>query len=473
MNNIYIPQEIKFGLKSREDTFDGKLSFVIYKDSKNKWAQEKSWNNWRDNQLGEFIYHNKPRSGFIIHRTENRYNDFSGKNTMIRIYHPEGYEFEISPSNLCSIISHSNISHSYIDQECVLGWNKGSLVVIPTNSEIYINANHNTEIKNKSFKDDLKIGSLYITKNQEQLLYIGRHDFFYYTTNFDFNNTHQYAQTSQKKHIAVNLKNNDYVILNKAHIFKESNSTDSISLAQFQKQFLESIYSKSYKPNKNEATHLQKDVFLNQLLGAIFFQTHPQPFSPELIAKNATIRTISSIFTHQFQYFDNQPSLLVNQYHEKENCTYLFSPVITNNYDTEISSKNSLLYMKRAAYHSFISSLSVYYTHVIPSCDITQSEAEIKFNYDYSFNNYYSYPSVLRDIRQYLYDTLCHHLNLNNEKSYLPKFHEHLISDQQLLDFLNYLQVNFIKDIKQKYPEIIDNIYVLDKPQTMAEIKSI
>ena len=44
--NIYIPKLCKAGFQEREDTFSGFLAYVIYKDDKNKWRKEPSWESW-------------------------------------------------------------------------------------------------------------------------------------------------------------------------------------------------------------------------------------------------------------------------------------------------------------------------------------------------------------------------------------------------------------------------------------------
>ena len=45
-SKIFIPTKIKVGFQKREDTYTGKLGYVIYHDGK-VWRKEKSWENWR------------------------------------------------------------------------------------------------------------------------------------------------------------------------------------------------------------------------------------------------------------------------------------------------------------------------------------------------------------------------------------------------------------------------------------------
>ncbi len=39
--NIFIPKKLKVGYQYRDDTFTGKLAYVIYYDEKNKLRKEK------------------------------------------------------------------------------------------------------------------------------------------------------------------------------------------------------------------------------------------------------------------------------------------------------------------------------------------------------------------------------------------------------------------------------------------------
>lgn len=172
---IFIPKKVKVGYRSRNDTFTGKLAYVNYLNDKNKWALEKSWQGWISEPKVDF-YDNTAMTGFIIHRSQTRYASFSGKSVNIRIFHPNGFEFEISPDNLCSILSHSDVSHSYINQECILGWEDGRVLLLPTNSDIYLKAISDTKSKLSKFEGTFEVGSVYATKTKmkHKVIYLGK-----------------------------------------------------------------------------------------------------------------------------------------------------------------------------------------------------------------------------------------------------------------------------------------------------------
>lgn len=45
---IFIPKKINVGFQKRDDTYTGKLAYIIYYDETGKLRKETSWNGWRD-----------------------------------------------------------------------------------------------------------------------------------------------------------------------------------------------------------------------------------------------------------------------------------------------------------------------------------------------------------------------------------------------------------------------------------------
>lgn len=175
-SNLFIPKKIKVGFQKRQDTFTGKLGFVIYQDEKNAWRQEKTWNNWRSSEIQEVELDNLPISGFMLNRDIQRDNyHFGSGRSVIRVYHPEGFEFEIDCSNLLGILANCDISKRDILQKCVFAWSAGKLLLLPVNSVEYEESVKYTEKQSKTFnKEDLKEGCTYVRKkNAQPLIYIG------------------------------------------------------------------------------------------------------------------------------------------------------------------------------------------------------------------------------------------------------------------------------------------------------------
>ena len=103
--SIFIPETCRVGFKERQDTFTGKLAYVIYYDADKKLRKEVSWKGWRDEKIDAFDFPNEPTSGFVLNKGIRRFNwsGFGTSRSMIRIYDPRGIEFEITPENLIGL----------------------------------------------------------------------------------------------------------------------------------------------------------------------------------------------------------------------------------------------------------------------------------------------------------------------------------------------------------------------------------
>ena len=175
-NNLFIPKKIKVGFQNRSDTYTGKLGYVIYQDEKGEWRKEKSWNSWRDKNIQEVEFDNKPINGFVLNKGVRRvsYHWGSGR-SVIRVYDSRDFEFEVSVDNLLGILTHSDVSKREIVEEMVFAWSGTELVLLPVNSEAYqeslkFTANQGKKISTK----DLKPGFRYTNKKSgKEYIYIG------------------------------------------------------------------------------------------------------------------------------------------------------------------------------------------------------------------------------------------------------------------------------------------------------------
>lgn len=200
-NNLFIPKKIKVGFQNRSDTYTGKLGYVIYEDEKGVWRKESSWNSWRDKNIQEVEFDNKPVNGFILNKGLQRvsYHWGSGR-SVIRVYDSRGFEFEVSVDNLLGILTHSDVSKREIVEEMVFAWAGKELVLLPVNSEAYqeslkFTANQDKKLSTK----DLKPGFRYKNKkNGKEFVYIGFYNWWDWSTKtyLDISNVNK-----GKKHI--------------------------------------------------------------------------------------------------------------------------------------------------------------------------------------------------------------------------------------------------------------------------------
>ncbi len=182
MADLYIPKRIKVGYQDRTDTYTKRLAYVICFDPKGKLRKEQSWEGWRDKKIPAKEFDNIPHPGFILNKGHTRYNwsHFgNSRRTVVRVYDDRGIEFEISPENLVGLLMETTCSKRVIEGECVYAWAGKDLVLLPTNSEEYTKAKVFTDRQDlKISAKDLKPGCSYTTKKGEEVIYIGRYNWF-------------------------------------------------------------------------------------------------------------------------------------------------------------------------------------------------------------------------------------------------------------------------------------------------------
>src|ERR1035437_6359770 len=137
MANLYIPKKIKTGFQERQGTFTGKLAYINYFDDKNVLRKEKSWQSWRDSKIEPIEFENTPRNGYLFNKGVKRDGYYWGSGrSVIRVYDPRDFEFEVTVDNLIGILMHSDVSKRDIVEECIFAWEGTELVLLPVNSEI-------------------------------------------------------------------------------------------------------------------------------------------------------------------------------------------------------------------------------------------------------------------------------------------------------------------------------------------------
>lgn len=201
-NKMFIPETISVGYNKRTDTYTGKLAYIIYTDQKGVLRKERSWESWRDKNLGRDDYSNVPTSGFVLNKGVGGARFSYGhnvRNEYVRVYDPRNFEFEISVHNLLFILQEcSAIKGKGLEGEFVYAWNGTELVLLPIHCKEYKECLAYTELQGIDFdKKDMKEGFSYLMKNGTNVLYLGRFNYNKYNKDF--------YSCSGKKYIFVNL----------------------------------------------------------------------------------------------------------------------------------------------------------------------------------------------------------------------------------------------------------------------------
>lgn len=196
---LYIPETLKVGFQNREDTFDGKLSYIIYFDEKGKLRKESSWNSWCHKDIESIELKNEIFKNPTLNKSVQRYGyHFGSGRNMLRIYDPRGFEYEISISNFVGISQYCDMVKGELVGEFVYAFQDGDIILLPVESEQYKEAKQDTLNKNtKVSAKDLKPGNIYTANNGNTCIYIGK-----YNINKDVNKYyHLPIDSSGKKHI--------------------------------------------------------------------------------------------------------------------------------------------------------------------------------------------------------------------------------------------------------------------------------
>lgn len=217
-NQMYIPKTITVGFQKRSDTFTGKLAYIIYTDHTGKLRKAASWNSWRDDKIEALTFDNTPQPGFTLNKGVKRDGHWGSGRSMIRVWDPRDFEFEISVSNLIGVLMHADVSKRDITEPCVFAWWGTDLILLPTNSVEYQESVKHTEKQVKKFSSkDLKAGYTYeIKKEPKNVVYLGLFEQYEPTlideqqpderTYYQLNTRFEQRKKKSKAHVFYNLE---------------------------------------------------------------------------------------------------------------------------------------------------------------------------------------------------------------------------------------------------------------------------
>lgn len=219
---LNIPQTLKVGYQNRKDTFSGKLAYVTYINNKGEIAKQTSWEGWRDKKIEVGTFENKPLSGFVLNKSTgvDRYS-WNRRITWCRVYDPRGFEVEISVDNLLYILQESSCTNKELSGEYVYAWDGKDLVLLPTCSIDYKLSTDLINKKEKITAKSLKIGSSYKGTLSEEMVYIGKMDWYNWEGRRVIHeyliktSMHTFVDIKERKFVACNnFKHIDYLINN-------------------------------------------------------------------------------------------------------------------------------------------------------------------------------------------------------------------------------------------------------------------
>lgn len=190
-----------------------KLGFATYYENnaacRKRQATIDSWT-CKDNKDKAEIIDNKPHAGFKLSKKVTHGGGWNDLNVFWRIMDPRGFELEISSGNLAKLFQYCTIDHGNIQEECVWGWDKGNgskVVLLPVNSEIYLESVKSTEVHNAKplTIKDIQLGDEVELKSGIKGIYYGKPNGVYYSNQDDeasltLNEVSQYILVCENDH---------------------------------------------------------------------------------------------------------------------------------------------------------------------------------------------------------------------------------------------------------------------------------
>jgi hypothetical protein len=217
-STLYIPKTLVVGFQKRSDTFTGKLAYVIYKDHTGKLRKEASWNSWRDKTITTIEVDNVATPNFTLNKGVQRSREWFGSGrSMVRVWDPRDFEFEITVDNLLNVLMHADVSKRDITEPCVYAWQGSNLVLLPTNSVEYEESIKHTDKQSKKVSSrELVVGRVYSIKADAatEVIYLGRQERYTIET---YDEQHcvagKYQQHKKSKaHVFMDIKTKEVLV---------------------------------------------------------------------------------------------------------------------------------------------------------------------------------------------------------------------------------------------------------------------
>jgi hypothetical protein len=212
--NIFVPQKINVGYQKRSDTYTGNLAYIIYYDEQGILRKETSWENWRDKNIPNEVFDNVPIEGFVLNKKVGDYSGSWGdhRQAYCRVYDPRNFEFEITINNLLYILENTSaIKGKGLEGEFVYGWDGKDLLLMPAGSPDYKTISEFNKIihdGNQIKAKDLIVGATYLTKDNTELIYVGKFD--YYSSGYKWLQNGEYKTSKNSKDILRNYGSYNY-----------------------------------------------------------------------------------------------------------------------------------------------------------------------------------------------------------------------------------------------------------------------
>lgn len=314
---LYIPAKLKVGFQKREDSFDGKLSFVTYYDTNGKLINETRWRSWCDQDITDLEIDNVPFKNAILNKKISHagYRYGTGKTT-IRIYDSRGFEYEIDIDNFMGIAQEYSVVKGEISGDFIYAFCNNKLILLPVDSEQYKDAIKTTLNRNEKVDESALIpGDVYLNDKEEECIYIG-----FYNLNKRIAKYVNILINKQKpSHVFYNNKKNVYEFIK---VEKLGLKKDTLSANEFEVYF--NNYVGTMREKEIEEIYIDKDFDIrklqknknleNMLFGNIKLEGASQKYSYTRIVSGGIYECYYNTDKEKGLYFYSPRTLIMNHF---------------------------------------------------------------------------------------------------------------------------------------------------------------
>ena len=167
--NLIDVENLTIGFNNRKDTYSGKLAFLSYSNNAKSLINEIAFNRWIDKKIPLLKLKNVSTNGFVLAKS-NLHHLYQKTIGFIRVYHPEGFDFEIPLDNFYYLMQYTLIDRGQISGDCKIYFAEDGKPWILNSEAIKSDEFKNGEYKYKTITIHSKMRGSESEENMKYLL---------------------------------------------------------------------------------------------------------------------------------------------------------------------------------------------------------------------------------------------------------------------------------------------------------------
>ena len=172
--NLLEVENLTIGFNYRNDTHSGKLAFISYSHNGEALFNNAAFSRWVDKTIPLLKAKNSGISGFVLSKA-NLHQLYNRSIGYTRVFHPDGFDFEIPLDNFYYLMQYTLIDHGQISSECKIYFSEDgkpwilNKEAIDSDSFIIKKVSGDYFSKNMINTKDLHVGSLIKVNKSKEL----------------------------------------------------------------------------------------------------------------------------------------------------------------------------------------------------------------------------------------------------------------------------------------------------------------